>query len=149
MRLEPEITPPLSVPYVDAPVEVMAPQPIVPIVAMFLLPSRTTALFAVAVPPTIPSIIVSSVSVIIAEPILKLVPAVTEPDAAMVLPNEEAPTLWKVPDPDTRPSSIIRRRSTFALDPAGVVLKISLAGVSEPTAQVPAASACITAELVS
>jgi len=34
----------------EVPVEVIAPQPIVPIVAIFLLPSRTTALLAAAAP---------------------------------------------------------------------------------------------------
>ena len=52
------VTPPLELlrlvnvvaPKELAPVEVIAPQPTVPIVAMFLLPSRTRALEAVAVP---------------------------------------------------------------------------------------------------
>ena len=42
-------------PKLEAPVEVIAPQPTVPIVAMFLEPSKTTALLAAAVPSVIPS----------------------------------------------------------------------------------------------
>ena len=60
------------------PVAVIAPDPIVPIVAIFFEPSKTTAFDAAAVPAVIPSIISNSASAITALPIVKPV-AVTTP----------------------------------------------------------------------
>jgi hypothetical protein len=99
-------------PNVLAPVDVIAPDPIVPIVAMFLLPSNTTALFAAAVPLVIPSNFSKSTSFISAEPIINELPAVmaasavTAPAVLTVTPDPpEPPPTCKVfnsaSDPDT------------------------------------------------
>ena len=73
------------------PVAVIAPEPIVPIVAIFLLPSSTTALLAAAVPAVIPSIISSSASAIDALPIMKEPPDVILPEDVIapepIVPN--------------------------------------------------------------
>ena len=113
--LEPEIRPPLSVPYVEFPVEVMAPQPIVPIVAMFLLPSRTTALFATAVPSVMPSSFSRSASFILALPMIKLEPAVIEPDAAIAAPKDAAPTACKSPEPEIDAAFVVPSKVTAPL----------------------------------
>ena len=78
----------------------MAPQPTVPSVAMFLEPSTTTALLAVTVPSVIPSSFSRSTSFKSAEPIIKLVPAVIDPLAAIALPKLEAPTICNCPEPE-------------------------------------------------
>ena len=63
----------------EIPVDVIAPQPIVPIVAIFLLLSSTTALLAAAVPFVIPSSFSRSASFIEALPIVKDVVASSVP----------------------------------------------------------------------
>jgi len=73
-----------ALPICIVPLDVIAPEPIVPIVAIFLLPSRTTALFAAAVPAVIPSSISISASVNTALPIPIDVVAVRVPPETIV-----------------------------------------------------------------
>ena len=69
------------------PVDVIAPQLIVPIVAIFLLASKTTALLAAAVPAVIPFSCSKSASLITALPIVKLVAQLIVPETVRLPPE--------------------------------------------------------------
>ena len=71
----------------EVPVDVIAPQPIVPIVAIFLSPSKTTALLAVAVPAVTLSKTPISAVVIVVESNVILVSQIIAPVTFKLVPS--------------------------------------------------------------
>ena len=142
--LEPESAPTAETgPKVEVPVDVIAPHPTVPIVAIFLLPSRTTALFAAAVPSVIPSNFSRSVSLMSAEPITKLPPEVMFP-ATIILCEASMERELFANVPSKASSVLITKASALSSIPIIVfnvecpkTISLSVPSASEPRVIVP------------
>ena len=126
----------------------MAPQPTVPRVAMFLLPSRTTALLAAAVPAETPSNTPISAALIVVLSIVRLVSHVTVPSKSAfpvtfrVPPRNVLPTNYKSPEPETELLSTTNRAALFVFSVivfSSQSIKVSISSwlTTSPTAASP------------
>ena len=107
---------------------------------MFLLPSKTTALFAAAVPFVIPSIFSKSVSSMSAEPIIKEEPEVTDP-VEVIAPEPTVPA--RVTLAPEKVAAVVEPDFTIRLAPLEVRLPYCVPASSSITSP-PSASILIS-----